>query len=246
MAGGKIFKKNFGRATGVRAKSQIDKRNIVTDSDLAIETTIRRHLSRAFPGHLILGEEFGGKTQIQKGEHLWILDPIDGTNNFAQGIPLACISIGLWNYKGPLAAVVYNPITKEMYTALRGQGAHLNSKSIRVSKTKDPMRAVGALGWSKSYKKSSGIKLYRRAFDRFGKARAFGTTTMQMCFVADGRLDFYFAQGIYIWDMAAAALIVQEAGGKVSEIGGAPIGPNSRSVIASNNNFHNYIIKNLR
>ena len=246
MAGGKIFKKNFGRATGIKAKSQTDKRNIVTDSDLAIETIIRKKIGRSFPGHLILGEEFGGKTQIKKGEYLWIIDPIDGTNNFAQGIPLCCISIGLWDYKGPLAAVVYNPITKEMFTASRGHGAFLNNKPIRVSKETDTMKSLGSLGWTRSFHKSHAMKLFKSVYENFGKARALGTTTLQMAFVANGRLDFYFGIGLYIWDMAAACLIITEAGGKVTDIFGKSINLKSRSVVASNGKFHSYIIKNLR
>lgn len=243
LQGGKLFYKSFGKATGVHAKNQ-DKRNIVTDSDIAIEKIIRKQISQTFPEHLILGEEFGGKTEIKKGEYIWIIDPIDGTNNFAQGIPLACISIGLWDYKGPLAAVVYNPITKEMYTAARGKGAFLNKKKISPSNTSDPQKAFGGIGWTKGNVEKS--QIFLMADNKFGKARTFGSTTLQVCFVADGRMDFYFAKGIYIWDLAAAALIASEAGAKITDFSGKPLNLTSREVIASNGEFHSYIIKNLR
>lgn len=245
LEGGKIFKKSFGRPTGIKQKSAIDKRNIVTDADLAIEKTIRGQIARAFPDHHILGEEFGGKNQIKKNECIWIIDPIDGTNNFAQGIPFSAISIALWDYMGPLTAVVYNPITQEIYTALRGQGAYLNRRPIHVSLSRDPMQSLGSLGWTREYHKSDAMKLYRCAFDHFGKTRAFGSTTLQMCYVADGRLDFYFGIGLYIWDMAAAYLLIKEAGGKVTDIHGKPLTLSARSVVASNGKLHNYIIKNL-
>ena len=244
LESGKIFKKYFGRATGIREK-QHEKRNIVTDSDLAIEKIIRGRLSRAFPSHLVLGEEFGGKHKISKGQLIWLIDPIDGTNNFAQGIPLACISIGLWDYKGPLAAVVYNPMTKSVYTAERGKGARLNGKLILVSKTQDPMEALGGVGWTRANTRQQRAKLFRVGVEKFAKARALGTTTLQMCFVADGKMDFYFGTGMYIWDIAAAALIVAEAGGKITDLDGQPLTLASRSVVASNEQLHGYIVKNL-
>lgn len=245
LEGGKIFKKFFGRATGVKEKNH-ERRNIVTDSDLAIEKIIRAHIAKAFPAHLILGEEFGGLPQIAKGQFIWLVDPIDGTNNFAQGIPLACISIGLWDCQGPLASLVYNPITDSLYTAERGQGAKLNGKPICVSKTKNPKSAFGGVGWTRSNTKKVRAKLFKVGVEKFAKARALGTTTLQMCFVADGKMDFYFGTGMYIWDIAAAALLVKEAGGKVTDINGKPLSLASRSVVSSNASLHKYIIENLR
>ena len=245
LESGKIFSKFFGHATGIREKKH-EKRNLVTDSDLAIEKTIRAHIAQAFPSHHILGEEFGGLPKISKGQFIWLVDPIDGTNNFAQGIPLACISIGLWDYKGPVASVVYNPITGALYTAERHKGARLNGKPISVSGVKDPMESLGSVGWTRSNSKKDRAKLFRVGVEKFAKARALGSTTLQMCFVADAKMDFYFGIGMYIWDIAAATLIITEAGGKVTDIRGKPLTLSARSVIASNGKLHNYIIKNLR
>lgn len=245
LEGGKIFKKYFGRAEGVREKKH-EKRNLVTDSDLAIEKIVRGRITKAFPDHLVLGEEFGGRRKISKGQFIWLIDPIDGTNNFAQGIPLACISIGLWDHNGPLAALVYNPITESMYTAEKGRGARLNGKRIFTSKTQDPMEALGGVGWTRANSRRQRAKLFRVGVEKFAKARALGTTTLQMCFVADAKMDFYFGMGMYIWDIAAAALIVQEAGGKVTDTQGKPLTLSARSVAASNGKLHNHILKNLR
>jgi myo-inositol-1(or 4)-monophosphatase len=184
--------------------------------------------------------------EISKGQLIWLIDPIDGTNNFAQGIPLACISVGLWDHKGPLVALVYNPITESIYTAKRGKGARLNGNLISVSKTREPMEALGGVGWTRSNNKAQRAKLFKVGVEKFGKARALGTTTLQMCFVADGKMDFYFGTGMYIWDIAAAALIVQEAGGRVTDMQGKPLSLASRSVISSNPSLHGYIVKNLR
>ncbi len=244
LESGKVFKKFFGHATGIHEKKH-EKRNLVTDSDLAIETIIRKHISQAFPDHHVLGEEFGGLPKISKGQFLWLIDPIDGTNNFAQGIPLSCISIGLWDYQGPLVAVVYNPTTEALYTAERGKGVKLNGKLLSVSKVADPMESLGGVGWTRSNSKKERAKLFRVGVEKFAKARALGTTALQMCFIADSKMDFYFGIGMYIWDIAAAALIITEAGGKVTDIHGKPLTLSARSVVASNGKLHNYIIKNL-
>lgn len=241
---GKLFTKSFGQATGAHAKNS-DLRNMATDSDLAIEKKIRAKISKAFPKHLILGEEFGGKTTIQPDEHIWLIDPIDGTNNFIQGIPLTCISIGLWDHVGPLVAVVYNPITKDLYSAVRGQGAFLNNKKIQASKVSKPELAFGGFGWTKATNKKERSKFFTVATEKFGKARTFGSTTLQISFVADGKLDFYFSRGIYIWDFAAAALLVTEAGGTITDLSGRPLTLTSRSVVASNKKLHAYTLKNL-
>lgn len=242
--GGKIFKQFFGHATGIREKKH-EHRNLVTDADLAIEKVIRACVEQAFPKHHILGEEFGGLPKLSPGEFIWLIDPIDGTNNFAQGIPLACISLGLWDYRGPLASIVYNPITESIYTAEKNKGAWLNGQRIFVSKTRSPMEALGGVGWNRSNTKQQRLKLFRVGTEKFAKVRALGTTTLQMCFVADGKMDFYFGAGMYIWDIAAAALIVTEAGGKITDLAGRPLTLASRSVAASNQKLHTYLIKNL-
>ncbi len=242
---GKIFIKYFGKAAATAFKNG-DKRNLVTNADTAIEKTIRKIVSKAFPDHLVLGEELGGVQKISKHQLIWIIDPIDGTNNFAQGIPLACISVALWDFKGPLLAVVYNPITESLYTAQRGQGAYLNGKKITVSQTRDPFSSFGSFGWTRKQNKQERLELFSIASEKFGRTRALGTTTLQTCFVADRKMDFYLGTGIYIWDFAAAALIVTEAGGKVTEVSGKPLSLISRSIIASNKKLHPYILKNLR
>lgn len=240
----KIFLKYFGRATNVRDKQGLN-RNIVTEADLAIEKVLRKHIRKAFPAHKILGEEFGGKPEIKKGEFLWILDPIDGTNNFAQGIPICCISIALWDFTGPVMAYVTSPVTKETFEAVKGTGTKYNGKITKVSNISNPKKSFGAYGWS-SYSTTKEInEVFFLASKKFGKVRALGSSVMEMCYVAVGKMDFYFAKGIKIWDIASGALLVSEAEGKITAYNGNPLKTTDTSMVSSNGKLHSYILKNL-
>lgn len=244
QAGSKIFSKYFGKATNIQEKSGLAM-NIVTKADLEIEKILRHHITKSFPNHKILGEEFGGEIKIKPGEFIWILDPIDGTNNFAKGIPIACISIALWDYKGPLMAYVINPITKEVFEAQRRRGAKYNGKKLRVSKIADPKKSYGGFGWSSYSTKKEKDKMFFLATEKFGKARAFGSAVMEMCYVATGKMDFFFSEGIKIWDIASGALIISESGGKITNTKGEKLCLSDTSIIASNGKLHSYILKNL-
>ncbi len=237
----KIFLKNFGN-TSVRYKDSAVG-SLVTDSDLAIEKIIRKHINTKFPDHLILGEEFGGKTKINKGQYLWIIDPIDGTTNFAYGIPLCCISITLWDYAGPLASVILNPISNEQYTAIRKQGAYLNGNKIRASKTAQLNQACGCFGWTSQMPQAQKEKMFGIASKHVGKARVLGTAELQLAFVALGRFDFFYTEQINLWDFAAGALLVTEAGGIITDWHGKKLSPESDGIIAAGPNLHQALFK---
>lgn len=245
LEAGKVFQKYFGKATGIKDKQGLD-RNIVTEADLQIEKILRKHILKNFPVHKILGEEFGGNINIQNNDFIWILDPIDGTNNFAQGIPLCCISIALWNNQGPLVSLVLNPITKEVFEAEKNLGATYNGKKSQVSKVSEPKKSYGGFGWSSYSTKQQKDKMFFTATEKFGKARALGSAVLEMCYVATAKMDFFFSEGIKIWDIASGALLITESGGKITNTKGQKLSLTDTSIIASNGKLHSYILKNLR
>jgi len=238
----KIFKQYFGKPNTI-SKKQGNWRELVTEIDFKIEKNIRAILSKNFPSHKIIGEEMGVDKNITKTNLIWIIDPIDGTTNFIKGIPLCCISIALWDGKGPLMAVVYNPIVNELFTAARGQGAFMNGKKISVSKTNSTKESFGALGWGRDINIAK--KIFRKVISHFEKLRTLGSGTTELCYTALGRFDFLIHAKLSIWDFAAAVLIVEEAGGKVTDFKNKPVNLNTTALVASNKILHSQILKKL-
>lgn len=147
---GKIFKKYFGHPQHIKTKNG-NPRDLVTDVDLAIEKQFRELINKKYPGHLVLGEEFGAPKTIANNKLIWIIDPIDGTTNFTQGVPLCCISIALWDKNGPLVGVVYNPITNNLFSASKNRGAFKNGKRIHTSSVPAANKTYGAVGWGRRF-----------------------------------------------------------------------------------------------
>ncbi len=234
-----LFKKYFGKPKTVLQKNG-NPRDLVTEIDGQIERIIKKTIHQTFPGHAIMGEEYG--LQGKNKNFRWFIDPIDGTGNYIQGLALCCISIGLWDEKGPLVSVVFEPVNNLFYTAVRGKGAFLNGGKLKISKTKKLISAVGGIGWLEA---KNGIKLFSRVVKKCRKVRALASSTLQICFVAQGILDFYVTADIHSWDFAAAILFVTEAGGRISQIDGKKISKNSLSIIASNGKIHNELISIL-
>ena len=239
---GKIFTKNFGKPKDVKKKGG-DPRNLVTEIDLKIEKLIKNQIHKAFPAHCIMGEEMGWRENRALGALRWYIDPIDGTSNYIQGLPLACISIALWDGKGPLIGVIYNPILKDMYTAVWGKGAFLNGKKIKVSGTKRLKEAFGCIGW---VEREHGVKLFAKIIHVCRKVRGLASTALQTSMVGNSILDFYVTRDLHIWDFAAAILVVAEAGGTVTDLAGKPLSPKSQGVIASNGKIHKELLKIIK
>ena len=235
----KIFNKFFGKPKNISSKSQ-DPRNLVTEVDLDIETQIRKYILKRFPTHKFIGEEFGTET-LEKNDFVWIIDPIDGTTNYIQGFPVCCISIALWDKHGPLVGVVYNPILKQLFTAIRGQGAFLNGKKIKTSSVKLLQQSYGGYGWSRNVDKAS--KNFPILVKTLNKIRTIGSCTLELCLVAMGVYDFYVQAQINVWDFAAAVLILTEAGGKATDWTGKKIGMETVTLTASNPYIHNQLLK---
>lgn len=236
---GKLFKKYFGHPKHV-SKKQGNFRNLVTEVDLQIEKNIKKIINKNFPDHGFLGEETGWE-DITNHDFNWIIDPIDGTTNYIQGIPMCCISIALWDKKGPLVGVIYNPITNQLFSAARGKGTYLNNKRIFVSKTSTAAAGLGGLGWSLQIPKA--IKMYSTILPDIRKARVLGTTALQLAYVAAGIYDFYLVHEMHIWDIAAGILLIQEAGGKVSNWQGENPGLNDGNLVATNGKIHSEFLK---
>jgi len=204
----------------------------VSEVDRACEETIRRYLLKRFPDHAVLGEEFG---LVGKSDHLWIVDPLDGTSNYLRGIPHFAISIALSVAERIEHAVVYDPLRNELFTASRGQGAFLNQQRIRVSGRKELDGAIIATAFP--FRKRRLLSAYRGMFDalfeRSEDFRRAGAAALDLAYVACGRVDAYLELGLQPWDLAAGALLVREAGGVVTDVHGGDEWLASGQVIAA-------------
>lgn len=236
-----IFEKFFGNPGEIKTKNG-DAGNLVTKIDLRIEKLIRQHILKSFPEAKIIGEEFGS-SELKIDDTVWLIDPIDGTTNYIRGIPLCCISIGVWDKDGPLAGVVYNPIVRQIYTACRGKGAKLNGKKINVSKVSSLHEASGAVGWQSS---EEAKKIFNQIIGNTRKLRILATSAWQTCMVASGQLDYYATRDVNIWDVGAAAIILLEAGGKMSNFDGSSCKLKLKEIIASNNHLHKEMLQKFK
>jgi myo-inositol-1(or 4)-monophosphatase len=206
-----------GGGLKVRAKQA---RDFVTQVDDAAEQAILDVVRKAYPAHGVLAEESGASAG--DGEYVWIIDPLDGTTNFIHGFPQYCVSIGVQR-RGALAhAVVYDPPRNELFTASRGGGAFLNDRRIRVSKCARLDEALVGTGFP--FKELSRLDLYakqlRTLMQGSAGVRRAGSAALDFAYVACGRLDAFWEMGLSAWDMAAGALLVQEAGGLVGDLEG--------------------------
>ena len=237
-ASGKIFQRYFGKPKNVSIKNG-DPKNFVTEVDQKIEKQIRKLLQKKFPTHKIIGEELGSH-KLEKNDYIWIIDPIDGTVNFIHGLPLCCISIALWDSHGPLIAVVFSPALNLLFTAQRGKGANLNGRKIKVSDKK----YFGGFGWGRNPIQAA--KNFPKIIKHLPKIRALGSSALEFAFVAAGIFDFHIQAGINIWDFAASVLLIQEAGGKVSDWKGKPLTLNSTHIAGGNKLTHPNLVKILK
>ena len=231
---GERLRDAFGAEQAVRYKGEVD---IVTEVDERAEQLIREILLGAFPNYGMLAEEGGWLSGDEDAR--WIVDPLDGTTNYAHGLPIFCVSIALEKAGEVVLGVVHDPIREETYVAERGEGATLNGEPIRVSDTDEPIRALIATGFPYDRVQMP------EALDLFGRfevlsrgMRRLGSTALDLCYVASGRLDGYYERGIWAWDIAAGSLILEEAGGKVTDYRGGELDLEGREIVASNGAMH--------
>jgi myo-inositol-1(or 4)-monophosphatase len=235
---GKIALKHYGTAYRVDYKGGV-KNNLVTEVDHMIEKMALEEIHKKFPTHCVLSEECGDSGD-KSSDCRWIIDPIDGTTNYAHGYSFFAVSIG-FEIKGELIAGVVNaPYLKELFSAGKGLGAHLNGKPISVSKTADLETSLLATGFTY---KNRGLNLPNFEYFLYNSQgiRRCGSATLDLCSVACGRLDGYWEFGLKPWDMAAGALIVREAGGLVTAMDGTPLKLEGKSMIAANPAIHKHM-----
>ena len=238
----KTFSDNFGRPKQVKFKNGNPK-DFFTEVDLKLEKTISEKIRKAFPDHKIIGEE-SNKDEVDKNDLVWIIDPIDGTTNYIHGLPMCCISIALWSSKEPLVGVIYSPALDMLFTAKKGNGAYLNGQRIRVSEQKNLSNAFGGFGWGRD--EGAAAKNFPKLIKVVQKMRTLGSTALEMCFVAMGSYDFQFQAQIKIWDFAAAAIIVKEAGGKVTDHFGKSLNLTTTTTLTTNSKLHNQFLPVLK
>nr|WP_157448878.1 inositol monophosphatase family protein [Deinococcus peraridilitoris] len=242
-AAGAIHLAYAGRAFGVRSKTTLG--DLVTEVDTLAEAEIRRLLLADFPEHAILGEEEGLVGEIREAR--WVVDPLDGTVNYAHGFPVYCVSIGFEQHGERMVGVVYDPTRDELFTAVKGEGAFLNGQQIQVSTT-EPLATPALLATGFPYnvaQDARNLDLLRRALALGLPVRRAGAAALDLCYVACGRFDGYWEFGLKPWDAAAGSLIVEEAGGRVSDGQGRPT-PYGPMIVASNKVLHEELLGMLR
>jgi myo-inositol-1(or 4)-monophosphatase len=234
-----------------RANVRIDKKgriDLVTAADLQVEREFRALIESRFPSHSVLGEEQGAGPGRSASRFRWIIDPIDGTTNFAHGLALFCCSIAL-EIDGELAVgAVYDPMAEELFTAERGVGAWLNGEPLRVSACDQLVDALVCTGfpYSVGEDRQRMVDVFSAFLGEAQGVRRLGSAALDLCYVAAGRFDAFWEQKLHPWDMAAAALLVEEAGGRVTDYAGAPVDMFHGQIVASNGRLHPLMLEAIR
>lgn len=245
MAAGKIQRERRDRIGKIHYKGQIDP---VTEVDTLCEREIVRRIKESFPDHDILAEESGDLAGKAGSKSKWIIDPLDGTVNYAHGYPCYCVSIALEHEGGVVLGVVYNPVLDELFAAEKGKGATLNGKPIAVSPITDLQKSLLATGFAYDVGHSPENNL-----DHFGSfikecqaVRRPGSAALDLVYTAMGRFEGFWELKLHAWDMAAGQLIVKEAGGTVSRFDGSPLDIYGNEILASNGQVHHAMIEVLK
>ena len=237
---GKIHLSYFrGNLLNIELKGSIN--DVVTAADKASESYFIEQVSRHCPGHGILGEESG--LHSGESEYCWVVDPLDGTTNFSQGLPIFSVSIGL-QYKGEtVLGIVYAPYLNELYTAIKGEGSFLNSKPIHVAQKKElgPCVLTTGFPYDKDTNPDNNLTEVSRILPQIRGLRRYGSAAYDLCCVAAGFFDGYWELNLHLWDVCAGILIVQEAGGKASQFRS----DRGISLLAANPDLYERIEKNL-
>ncbi len=240
-AGAKELKRFFNGKFKISNKEGIN--NLVTEADHAADKAILKIIHKEFPAHGIVSEESVEK--VTESEYKWIIDPIDGTVNFANGIPICCVSIGLEHNGKMLMGAVYNPIMNEFYFAEKGKGATLNDKKISVGNKTEVLKSCLVTGFPYTYldQANGPIQVFERLIRRGVPVRRLGSAATDLCWVAAGRFDGFYEHQLNAWDSAAGFLIVEEAGGKVTDLKGSTYSPYQPGIIATNGLIHDELVE---
>lgn len=243
LAGGVLLEK-FGRKIEISKKGEV---NLVTEADLASERLIIDRIASHYPKHSVLAEESGAAASDGNSKWKWIVDPLDGTTNFAHGYPCFCVTLALEHEGRTVVAATYDPTRDEMFAAERNRGASLNNRKIGVSRTEALIDSLVVTGFPYNFKNEpvftrrlTGFLLGARGVRRDGSA------AIDLAYVACGRFDGFWEDGLNPWDVAAGVLLVEEAGGKVSYYDGSPVSIYTPPICASNGLIHGQMLEILK
>ena len=242
---GHLLLEKFGRITTVTMKGDI---NLVTEADLASEALIIERIKSHYPKHEILAEEAGNAVTIDgEAEWKWIIDPLDGTTNYAHGYPCFAVTIALERHGEVVVGVTFDPTRNELFAAEKGRGATLNGKPIRDSDTDSLGASLIVTGFPYDFKRKDDFARHLTAFLLSSRGvRRDGSAAIDLAYVACGRFDGFWEEGLNPWDMAAGKLLIEEAGGWITDYAGDPFNIYTPPVVASNGRIHNEMLGILR
>ena len=233
----------FGTGVRVDKKGAID---LVTEVDIEVERMFRALVAERFPEHDVLAEEF--TTPPTGARHRWVFDPLDGTTNFAHGVPIFCASLALEIDGAAVVGAVYDPNRKELFTAELGQGSRLNGRPLRVSANATVLDSMLVTGFPYHVQQDPDefLKVFGQVLRHARAVRRLGSAAIDICWVAAGRMEGFWEASLKPWDTAAAALILQEAGGKVTGMDGGDWLPERPDILGTNGLIHDECLKILR
>ena len=239
---GEVLNRMFGKINHIMKKGGID---LVTEADLEAEKTIFHIIRQNFPRDNILSEESGMHDEVS--DRTWIIDPLDGTTNFAHSFPFFAVSIALEIEKQIVLGIVHNPYMDEHFEAAKGKGAYLNKKPIKVSKTRNLQESLLATGFPYDIHENPQrvLGIFKKMIIRAQGVRRPGSAALDLCYIAAGRLDGFWEEGLKPWDTAAGMVIVNEAGGKLTTFEGESYSPYMKSIVAANPFIHKEMIEVL-
>jgi myo-inositol-1(or 4)-monophosphatase len=241
--GAAVLLSRFGRIGKVEKKGVVD---LVTEADTASEAAVIEVIRSVFPGHAVLAEESGSSGG--GGDECWVIDPLDGTTNFAHGVTLFAVSIAYVRRGAPVAGVVLNPASGELFTAAAGGGAWCNGKPMRVSPTTDMVDSLLVTGFPYNVREilPEAVRRFTRCLGASQGVRRLGSAALDLCWVADGRFEAFWEQNLQPWDTAAGWLMVSEAGGRVTDFSNGAYGLEAAEILASNGRIHEEMLTLLQ
>jgi myo-inositol-1(or 4)-monophosphatase len=237
---------------GQQSGFRIDKKgsiDLVTEIDLACERMCRDTIAERFPGHDVLAEELGSAAAGGAPSRFrWVFDPLDGTTNYAHGLPIYCSSLALEIDGRAEVAAIYDPTRKELFTGERGEGSYLNGRALHVSSKVALIDSLLVTGFPYNVHEESGelVALFGYFLGRARAVRRLGSAALDLGYVAAGRFEAFWEQHLKPWDVAAGALIVSEAGGRVTGMDGNPFDPAAAHLVASNGHVHTEVVETIR